>query len=140
MFSELGTNAHGQNVSALRMCENVPIYRCIGMWHKERGCTVLKVCGFTVIWYGVYIIFYTSTRYSTLLPDILFFFSSFFLNPVYGVFLILFIQYYSVICRTSDHTVGRPRAEIRTRAGRPRGRDTTPRPPHLLPRPPHLLN
>ena len=27
----------------------------------------------------------------------------------------LFVQYYSVICRPSDHTVGRPRAEIRTR-------------------------
>ena len=36
-----------------------------------------------------------------------------------------------MICRHSDHTVGRPRAENRTRAGRPRGRDTTPRPPHL---------
>ena len=47
-------------------------------------------------------------------------------------FIILFIQYYSVICRPSDHTVGRPRAEIRTRAGRPKGRDTTPRPPHHL--------
>ena len=31
------------------------------------------------------------------------------------------IQCYSVICRPSDHTEGRPRAEIRTRAGRPRG-------------------
>ena len=41
-------------------------------------------------------------------------------------FIILFIQYYSAICRPSDHT------EIRTRAGRPRSRDTTPRPPHLL--------
>ena len=29
-------------------------------------------------------------------------------------FIILFIQYYIVICRPSDHTVGRPRAEIRT--------------------------
>ena len=47
-------------------------------------------------------------------------------------FYIIFIQYYSMICRPSDHTVGRPRAEIRTRAGRLRGRDTTPRPPHLL--------
>ena len=37
-------------------------------------------------------------------------------------FNILFIQYYSVNCRPSDHTVGRPRTEIRTRAGRPRGR------------------
>ena len=39
-----------------------------------------------------------------------------------------------MICRPSDQTVGRPRAEIRTRARRPRGRDTTPsycRPPHL---------
>ena len=50
----------------------------------------------------------------------------------YWVVIILFIQYYSVICRPSDHIVGRPRAEIRTRAGRPKGRDTTPRPPHLL--------
>ena len=37
-------------------------------------------------------------------------------------FFTFFLQYYSVICRPSDHTVGRPRAEIRTRAGRPRGR------------------
>ena len=29
----------------------------------------------------------------------------------------LFIKYYSMICRPSDHTVGRPRAEIRTRDG-----------------------
>ena len=29
-------------------------------------------------------------------------------------FIVLFIQYYSVICRPSDHTVGRPRAENRT--------------------------
>ena len=36
----------------------------------------------------------------------------------------LFIQYYSVICRSSDHIVGRPRAEIRTRDGRSRGRDS----------------
>ena len=55
----------------------------------------------------------------------------FFLKSFYWGFIILFIQYYSMICRPSDHTVGRPRAEIRTRAGRPRGRDTTPRPPHL---------
>ena len=36
-----------------------------------------------------------------------------FLQPTeaYG-FNTLFIQYYSVICRPSDHTVGRPRAEI----------------------------
>ena len=47
-------------------------------------------------------------------------------------FIILLIQYYSVICRPSDHTVGRPRAKIRTQAWRSRGRDTTPRPPHLL--------
>ena len=46
-------------------------------------------------------------------------------------FIILFIPYYSVICRSSDHTVGRPQAEIRTRARWPRGRYTTPRPPHL---------
>ena len=51
----------------------------------------------------------------------------------------LFIHYYSVIWRPSDHTVGRPQAEIRTLEGRSRGRDsnhwvTTPpaRPPHLL--------
>ena len=49
-----------------------------------------------------------------------------------GGFIILFIQYNSVICRPSDHTVGRPRAEIRTRDGRPRGRDTSSRPPHHL--------
>ena len=29
------------------------------------------------------------------------------------VFNTLFVHYYSVICRPSDHTVGRPRAEIR---------------------------
>ena len=46
-------------------------------------------------------------------------------------FIMLFIQYHSVICPPSDHTVGRPRAEIPTRAGRPRGRDFTPRPQHL---------
>ena len=44
----------------------------------------------------------------------------------YGFLYILFIQYNSVICRPSNHTVGRPWAEIRTGAGRPRGRDTTP--------------
>ena len=37
-----------------------------------------------------------------------------------------------MICRPSHHTVGRPWAEIRTQAGWPRGRDTTPRPPCLL--------
>ena len=36
----------------------------------------------------------------------------------------LFIQYYSVICRPSEYTVGRPRAELRTRDGRFRGRNT----------------
>ena len=47
------------------------------------------------------------------------------------VFNTLFIQYYSEICRPSDHTVGRPppRAEIRTRAGRSRGRDNNHLPP-----------
>ena len=30
----------------------------------------------------------------------------------------LIVQYYSVICRPSDHTVARPQAEIRTRDGR----------------------
>ena len=40
------------------------------------------------------------------------------------VFIILFIQYYSVICRSSDHTVGRNSgAESRTRDGRFRGTD-----------------
>ena len=33
----------------------------------------------------------------------------------------LFILYYSVICRPSDHTAGRPGAEIQTRDGRSRG-------------------
>ena len=33
-----------------------------------------------------------------------------------------------MICRPSEHTVGRPRAKIRTRARRPRGRNTFPRP------------
>ena len=37
-----------------------------------------------------------------------------------------------MICRPSDHTVGRPLAEIRNQAGRSRGRDSTPTPPHLL--------
>ena len=36
-------------------------------------------------------------------------------------FYTLFVQYYSVICRPSDHTVGRPLAENRTRDGRSRG-------------------
>ena len=53
-----------------------------------------------------------------------------FFKSFYWVFIILFIQYYSVICRPSDQTVGRPQAEILTLAGQPRGRDTTPRPPH----------
>ena len=44
------------------------------------------------------------------------------------VFNTLYIQYYSMICRPSDHTVGRPQAEIRTRDGRSRAT----RPPHLL--------
>ena len=63
----------------------------------------------------------------------------FFYNFLLG-FIILFIQYASVICRLSDHTVGRLRAEIRTRAGWLRGRDTTPRPPRLLWLPPRLLS
>ena len=45
-----------------------------------------------------------------------------------SVFLVLLYYLY----RPSDHTVGRPRTDIRTRTGRPRGRDSTPRPPHLL--------
>ena len=45
-------------------------------------------------------------------------------------FILLFKQYYSETCRPSEHSVGRPRAEIRTRDGHSRGRDT--RPPHLL--------
>ena len=39
-------------------------------------------------------------------------------------FITLFIQYYSAICRPSDHTVGRPRAESWNRDGRSRGKDT----------------
>ena len=63
-------------------------------------------------------------------------------------FYTLFVQYYSMICRPSDHTVWRPWAEKRTRDGRSRVKDsnhqtTTPpqyctRPPHLHTRPPHL--
>ena len=40
--------------------------------------------------------------------------------------LTLFKQYYSVICRPSYRTVGRPRAEIRTQDRRSRGRETNP--------------
>ena len=40
------------------------------------------------------------------------------------VFNTLFIQYQSVICRPTNHTAGRPQAEIRTRDGRSRGRDS----------------
>ena len=36
----------------------------------------------------------------------------------------LFIQYYSVICRPSDHPVGRPQDEIRTWDRRSRGKDS----------------
>ena len=39
-------------------------------------------------------------------------------------FYTLFVQYYSLICRPSDHTVGRPRAENRTRDGQSRGQDS----------------
>ena len=39
-------------------------------------------------------------------------------------FITLFTQYYSALCRPSDHTLGRLRTEIRTRDGRSRGRDT----------------
>ena len=46
-------------------------------------------------------------------------------------FYILFIHYYRVICRSSDHTMGSPLADIRTRDGLPRSRDTKPhKPPH----------
>ena len=38
-----------------------------------------------------------------------------------GFYYIIYTVLYSVICRPSDHTVGRLRAENRTRAGRPRG-------------------
>ena len=38
------------------------------------------------------------------------------------VYKSLFIQYYSVICRPSDHSAGRPRAEILTPDGRSSGR------------------
>ena len=49
----------------------------------------------------------------------IFIFYGFFYNPPRPrVFVTLFIQYYSAICCPSDHTVGRPRAEIRTRDGR----------------------
>ena len=55
----------------------------------------------------------------------LFFFFSFL--QATGAFIILFIQYYSVICRPSaDHTVWRPLADIRTRADWSRGKDTNP--------------
>ena len=48
-------------------------------------------------------------------------------------FSTLLVQYYSVICRPSDHTVGRPRAEMRTWYGRSRRKDSNHyRPPHLL--------
>ena len=40
-------------------------------------------------------------------------------------FYSLFVQYYSVICRPSAHTVGRPRAENQTRNGRSRGKDSS---------------
>ena len=51
-----------------------------------------------------------------------------FFQPTWAfrVFIILFIQYYSMICRPSDHTVERPWADIRTRDRRSRGRDTNP--------------
>ena len=48
-------------------------------------------------------------------------------------FSTLLLQYYSVLCRPSDHTVGRPRAEMRTWYGRSRRKDSNHyRPPHLL--------
>ena len=47
-------------------------------------------------------------------------------------FYILFIHYYRVICRSSDHTMGSPLADIRTRDGLSRSRDTKPhKPPHF---------
>ena len=53
------------------------------------------------------------------------FFVLFFYNPPRpSVFIILTVQYFSVICRPSDHTVGRSLAEIRTRDGRSTGRHT----------------
>ena len=58
------------------------------------------------------------------------FFFRFTAHPGRG-FNTLFVQYYSVICRTSDHTVGKPRAEIRTRDDLETSTLTT-RPPHLL--------
>ena len=36
----------------------------------------------------------------------------------------LFVQYYSMICRPSEHTVGTPWAENQTRDGRSRGKDS----------------
>ena len=45
-----------------------------------------------------------------------------------------------MICRPSDHTLGRPRAGIRTQDGRSIEAETlTTRPPHVLIRPLHLL-
>ena len=43
-------------------------------------------------------------------------------KKIFWIFIILFIQYYSTNCRHWDHSVGRHRAETRTRAGRPRGK------------------
>ena len=50
----------------------------------------------------------------------------FYSTPRSRVLLHHFGHYYSLICRPSDHTVGRTRAEIRTREGT------------LITRPPHL--
>ena len=56
------------------------------------------------------------------------------LQPTQAMDLILYLYSitYSVICRPSDHTVGRPWVEIQTPDGRSRCRALTIRPPHLL--------
>ena len=53
------------------------------------------------------------------------FFLSLFLQPIpVPRFTLSIIQYYSVICRPSDHTVGRPRTDIRIRDGLSNSRAT----------------
>ena len=64
-------------------------------------------------WYAELRTFWDISIRSKDMRNFLVFFSSFYWFLLY--------YSYSVICRPSDQTVGRPRAEIRTRAGRPRG-------------------
>ena len=81
---------------------------------------------------SIYLLYFPTSFSSTSSQFYLQLFLSF-LQPT-EVFITLVIQDYSAICRPSDHTVGSPRAEIRTRDGRSRGKDTiATRPPHLLP-------